>query len=119
MFRLIGRTMILSQGDTGALVIRVKTKGYAFAAGDKAVFTVRTGKGRLVMEHAADIGADGRAVIPFANTDTEGWMAGRYRWDVRVVLGAKTEDGRITDGRAVITPLPPGVFQLVEAVGRV
>lgn len=119
MFKLIGRTIWLSQGDTGALVLRVRSQGYAFADGDKAVFTVRTPKGRLVMERCADIETDGRAVIPFLNADTEGATAGSYHWDVRIVLGAETADGRITGGRAVITPLPPGVFQIVEAVGRV
>lgn len=119
MFKLNGRTIWLSQGDTGALVLRVRSRGYAFADGDKAVFTVRTSRGRLVMERAADIEADGRAVIPFLNTDTESVAAGSYRWDVRVVLGAETTDGRITGGRAVITPLPPGLFRIVEVVGHV
>lgn len=119
MFKLIGRTILLSQGDTGTLVLHVKTQGYAFAEGDKAVFTVRTPKGRLVKAFAADIAADGRAVIPFTNEDTEGWAAGHYAWDVRIVLGAEMTDGRVTGGRAVVTPLPPGLFQIVGAVGRV
>lgn len=58
--------------------------------------------------------------MPFVNEETDGFKPGVYSWDLRIVLGAVTqEDGSVTDGREVITPWPPSRLEVVKVVGEV
>lgn len=120
MFEVHGGRILLTRGDTGVLTVQAEAGGYAFTQRDRMVFTIRGANGRLLKEEAACIEPDGRAKVGFANEETQAWREGSYRWDVRYVLEAQTdENGRVQDGRAVITPMPPGEFRVMPAVGRV
>lgn len=57
--------------------------------------------------------------IPLVNDLTDGWRPDEYDWDIRYVLDAQLEDGKIVDGREVITPMRPGKLVIVKAVGKV
>ena len=43
----------------------------------------------------------------------------QYDWDIRYCINATVADGRVTDADEVVTPMMPGVFEVVKAVGRV
>lgn len=117
MFETNGRTIRLSAGDTG--IIGFEVKGTALAEGDLAVFTVRRRSGEMMMEKVLTP-EDNVLKVPFLNADTERWREGEYLWDLRIVLGARTDaDGHVTDGREVITPFAPGALRVMKAVGRI
>lgn len=63
---------------------------------------------------------DGLFYVPFVNEETDGWKPGAYSWDIRFVLDAQEdENGRVKDGREVITPWPPSRLEVVKVVGEV
>lgn len=58
--------------------------------------------------------------MPFINAETDRWKPGVYQWDIRIVLDARMQtDERVTDGREVITPWPPSLFEVIKVVGEV
>ena len=58
--------------------------------------------------------------VPFTNEETDGWKAGEYEWDIRIALEAVLDaQGRVTDGREVITPWAPGKLEVVKVVGEI
>ncbi len=118
MFHAHGTTVFITKGDTGLLTLIAE--GHAFGPGDRAVFTVRRPGGATLMQAVATPEADGKAQIGFEHEATEKWRPGCYSWDVRYVLDAEMdEQGRVTGGREVITPMRPGEFHVLEAVGKV
>lgn len=87
---------------------------------DKAIFTVKTGSGVVMMERVYDLDEDGSFLVCFHNADTELFGAGSYMWDVRYVLNPYyDENGRIVDGDQVITPYGPQNLVLQGVVGTV
>lgn len=119
MFELNGTRIRLTQGDTGILTLNDVAGEHVFTDADRAVFTVRKPGGTLVTDMVLTPEADGTVRIPFTNDLTDGWKPGDYRWDVRYVLGAVMDNGRVVDGNEVITPMLPGVLTILEAVGRI
>ena len=119
MFELSGTRVRLTQGDTGILTILPGEGDHVFTDADRVVFTVRKQSGAIVTEMLLTPEADGTVRIPFTNDLTDGWKVGDYRWDVRYVLGAVMDNGRVVDGAEVITPMLPGTLTIVEAVGRI
>lgn len=119
MFELDGTRIRLTQGDTGILTINAKASEHVFTDADKAVFTARKQSGSLLVEMVLQPEADGRVQIPFTSDLSDGWKPGDYKWDIRYVIGAVMENGRVVDGAEVITPMTPGTLTIVEAVGRV
>lgn len=119
MFELNGTRIRLTQGDTGILTITAKESDHVFTEADKAVFTARKQSGALLVEMMLQPEADGRVQIPFASDLSDNWKPGDYKWDIRYVIDAVIENGRVVDGREVITPMTPGTLTIVEAVGRV
>lgn len=86
---------------------------------DRAVFTVKRKTGAVLIQKIA-APQDGVFYIPFVNEETDGWKPGTYSWDLRIVLGAKTDNaGAVVDGREVITPWEPSVLEVVKVVGDV
>ena len=119
MFELSGTRIRLTQGDTGILTILPGEGDHVFTDADRVVFTVRKQSGAIVTEMLLTPEADGRVQIPFTNSFTDGLEPGSYKWDVRYVLGAVLENGKVVDGAEVITPMLPGTLTIVEAVGRI
>ena len=119
MFELYGNRIRMTQGDTGILTMLAGESGHVFTDADRAVFTVRRQSGALAAEMMLTPEADGTVQIPFTNGLTEGLEPGSYKWDVRYVLGAVMDNGRVVDGAEVITPMLPGTLTIVEAVGRI
>ena len=116
MFEMHGRTIRLSQGDTGVAAFRVE--GVTLTDEDRGVFTLGRGGSRVLQKVILPEGALVR--VPFVNEETDGLAPGLYEWDLRIVLGAKTdEQGGVTDGREVITPWPPSRLEVVKVVGKV
>ena len=119
MFELSGTRIRLTQGDTGILTILPGEGDHVFTDSDRVVFTVRKQSGAIVTEMLLTPEAGGTVQIPFTNGLTDGLEPGSYKWDVRYVLGAVLENGRVVDGAEVITPMLPGTLTIVEAVGRI
>lgn len=118
MFQINGRSIVISRGDTGILTIA--PDGVTLTDADRAVFTVRRQSGGILCQKVAAPMEDGKIYIPFTNDETDGWRADVYEWDARIVLDAVTDaDGKVTDGREVITPWPPSRFEVVRTVGLV
>ena len=117
MFRVRGRTIEVSAGDTG--VIRFAAEGAALTQADRAVFTVKKRSGETVIEKIA-VPQGNEIRIPFVNADTEHLRADTYLWDIRYVLDAKMDEkGAVTDGREVITPMLPGAMHVMKVVGSI
>lgn len=117
MFTVSGRTIRLSRGDTGVIHFAVEGKGLTDE--DRAVFTIRRRSGAMLLQKVIPP-VDGAFFVPFTNDETDGWQPGEYSWDIRIALGAVTdENGRVTDGREVITPFPPSRLEVVKVVGEV
>lgn len=86
---------------------------------DRAVFTVRRPNGSALIQKVLSP-QDGLFYMPFTNEETDGWKAGVYSWDLRVVLDAQMDaTGMVRDGREVITPWPPSRLEVVKVVGKV
>lgn len=117
MFRIRGRTIELSAGDTG--VIRFSAQGVTLTPADRVMFTVRRKNGDAVI--CKLVTPDGNEVlIPFVNEDTEHLRADTYEWDVRYVLDAQMDGtGAVVSGREVITPFMPGSLHVMKVVGSV
>lgn len=119
MFELSGTRIRLTQGDTGILTINAKDSDHVWTEADKAVFTARKQSGSLLVEMVLQPDPDGMVQIPFTSDLSDNWKPGDYKWDIRYVVDAVMEAGRVVDGREVITPMTPGVLRIEEAVGRV
>lgn len=118
MFDLDHMTITMSIGDTGAVYVR--GVGYDFSENDRAVFTVRTPNGGLMIEREYQMDENGGFILCFHNADTEGYPAGTYSWDVRYVINPyRDETGAIVDGDQVITPYPPQSLILQRTVGTI
>lgn len=118
MFELSGTRIRLTQGDTGILTITAKKSDHLFTSEDVAVFTVKRGS-TIVVEMLLQPEPDGRVQIPFDSDLTDNMRVDTYEWDVRYCIDATVSGGRVVDAREVITPMRPGVFEIVKAVGRV
>lgn len=118
MFEVHGTRIRLTQGDTGLLTIKVRSER-PLTDDDRAVFTVRRPSGGIMAEMVLTPQEDGTVQVPFTNALTDGWKPGIYAWDVRYVLGAVIDGGKVTDGREVITPMSPGQFEITRAVGQI
>ena len=116
------KTIRMHRGDTGSLTIRVT--GYTYGEDDRAVFTVKSPSGTVVMERVYPL-AENAFVVTFANGDTDYLAAGNYKWDVRYVVDPTYVDGKITDGPGVATPRDPSnperAFDLIlyDTVGQI
>lgn len=116
MFEVHGRTIRISQGDTGIVTFRVE--GAQLTDADRAVFTAKGSGGRLIQKVIAP--QEGLIRVPLTNEETDGWKPGLYSWDLRIVLEAQVDaQGAVTDGREVITPWPPSRLEVVKVVGRI
>ena len=117
MFSVDGTTISLSVGDTGA--IEFTSTGYTFASEDRAIFTIRTATGVAVIEEEHEL-TDGAFTQYFHNSDTDGYAAANYTWDVRYVINPyRDSNGKIVDGDQVITPMTPQTLTLLPVVGDV
>lgn len=118
MFDVNGMSIKMTAGDTGAFVMHVT--GYEFGANDYLIFTVKTGSGGVMIERPYQPDANGDILVCFYNSETEGYGAGLYLWDVRIVINAyRNEKNRIISGDQVITPYEPQSFELISPVGTV
>lgn len=115
MFEANGNRIRISRGDTGVLTFTAN--GTQLTENDRAVFTIRRRNGGVVLEKTI-IPEDNRVYVPFTNEETQRLREGDYEWDIRYALDAVLDsDGRVTDGREVITPMRPGTLTIERVVG--
>lgn len=126
MFEVTGTSVRLTQGDSGLMTLVVD--GVTLTENDRAVFTLAKALrgngeykkiGPTVLEAVLVPDVKRNAFqMPFVSSETETLLVGQYLWDVRIYIDAQlAEDGRVTDGREVITPFPPGMFTIERTVG--
>ena len=117
MFAVSGRKIRLSRGDTGIIPFRVE--GVTLTNADRAVFTVKRKSGAALIQKVI-APEENIFYVPFTNDETDGWKEGEYSWDIRIALDAVLDaEGRVTDGREVITPWAPGRLDVVKVVGEI
>ena len=119
MFSVSGTRILLTAGDTGILTIKAKKTDHVWTDADAAVFTIRRQGGGIVRESLITPDGDGTVQIAFTSDLTDEMKAGTYEWDIRYCVDAVKDAGRVVDAREVITPMRPGIFELIKAVGRV
>lgn len=121
MFDVDGMKVSITVGDTGA--VRIRGIGHRFNAEDRAVFSVKTGNGSVIMQRVFDgLETDGSFVVYFHSQDTIGRAAGSYQWDVRYLIHPYydgEDENRIIDADQVITPYDPQPLVLMRTVGDV
>lgn len=117
MFIVDGTRITMSRGDTGS--IDFDASGYNFTAADRALFSVKDGRGQIKKQTIHELTNNGFTVT-FYNADTDEWTPGNYLWDVRYVLSPQyDEQGNIVDGAQVITPMEPQRLTLLDTVGQI
>lgn len=117
MFDVSGRFIRVSRGDTGLITFSVE--GISLTENDRAVFTVKRRSGGIVIQKVIEPEGN-NILVPFVSGDTECLRPDTYEWDIRYVIDAvEDEDGRVTDGREVLTPFPPGEFKVMRTVGEI
>lgn len=117
MFSLNGKTLTITQGDTGNLAI--DTTGETFGASDRAQLTVTDKKQTVLLQKVAEI-SNGAAAFEFANADTADIPAGAYQWELRFVKNATITNGKITAGDEINTPFDgPMPMRIIEALGDI
>lgn len=117
MFSVDGTLISLSRGDTGS--IDFTATGYEFTAADRALFSMKNGRGQIVKQEIYEL-TDGVFTVTFYNSDTDELPAGNYTWDVRYVINPVFNDNNeIVDGDQVITPVGPQRLTLLEVVGNI
>lgn len=94
----------MHRGDTGAYYVNcARSSGRAFADGDVALYTVKSGT-TVKMEREYDLATDnGRFLIAFRNSDTDTWASGTYNTEIRVIINPIRLDGEPADGDIVRT----------------
>lgn len=118
MYDVTGKSIRLTAGDTAAFILNVG--GHTFTNDDAVIFTVKATTGAVVIEREYHPDANGDILVCFYNSETEGYSAGIYYWDIRVVINAyRNASGRIVDGDQVITPFEPQTFELITPIGTV
>ena len=120
MFRVSGNQISITAGDTALMAICPDETGYVPTANDRAIFTVRERpKRRALIEKTIAPEADGRFVVCFESEDTARLKPREYVWDVRLAIQANVdENGEVTDAEQIITPCPPGILFVMEAIGE-
>ena len=117
MFTVSGRTIRLSRGDTGIIPFRVD--GVSLTEKDRCVFTVKRKNGAVLIQKVI-APEENVFYMPFTNEETDGWKEGEYSWDIRIALEAVMDaEGRVTDGREIITPWAPARFEVRKVVGDI
>ena len=117
MFTVSGRTIRLSRGDTGIIPFRVD--GVNLTDKDRCVFTVKRRAGAVLIQKVIEP-EENVFYVPFVNDETDGWKEGEYSWDIRIALDAVLDaEGKVTDGREIITPWAPGKLEVIKVVGEI
>lgn len=117
MFEVNGQLIRVSRGDTGLITFAVA--GISLRENDRAVFTVKRRSGGVAIRKVIEP-EGGNILVPFVSGDTERLRPGTYEWDIRYVIDAvEDSEGRVTDGREILTPFPPGEFRIERTVGDV
>ena len=123
MYNVTDYNINLSRGDTGALVVNATAtlngEPYTFSADDRALFSIKSGNGEIIMQKAYEM-TDNSFTVYFLNQDTDSLSPGAYSWDVRYIINPYyDDDGKIIDGDQVITPKAPMNMTLLTVVGDV
>lgn len=132
MLRVTGKLIRMTRGDSELLTLHI-IRQTMFTERDRAVFTIGDGR-KAIFAHVSRLDVplpefvdapcavdrNGWIQVPLPHSVTAGWRAGIYAWDVRIVLDATVdEDGNVTGGREIHTPMSAGSFMLDEAVGQI
>ena len=121
MFNVQDRTITISRGDTGA--VRFYIDGYDFETAARAIFTLSTSSGVVIMRvvsNEGDLSDDGMFTVYFRHNDTADQSEGNYVYDVRVVIHPYyNASGDIINGDQILTPDDPGTFIIRGVVGKI
>ena len=108
MFQIDPNTcaVTMHKGDTGAYDVTLsRSDGEPFTENDVAIYKVTLGTTEMIRrEYALDGETNGKITIAFHNADTDTWATGSYSTEIRVVVNAVHQDGKVVNGDIVRTP---------------
>ena len=118
MIEIEGDDIRIPRGDTGAVTFGVNTT-YTFADTDRALFSVKSPSGELLISDTYQI-INNEFTVPFRVDTTNKWAIGTYQYDVRFLMSTHWDsDGNITGYDVVDTPKRPRNIQILNTVGEV
>ncbi len=116
MFKLIGTTLKITQGDTGTLTVNVT--GATFGSDDRVQLTVADKDKNVLLQKVAEF--DGNAAeFEFENADTADLEKGVYLWELRFVKDATVTGDVITGGSDIETPYESMTLQIIDALADI
>lgn len=114
MFKVEGKKITITKGDTAALTISATNR--TFAAADRAIFTIANKAGtEKLFEQEYELN-NGGFTVEFTNGITDDFNPGSYKWQIRyVITPTRDANNKIDGGAEVITPDDPQDF-VVQSV---
>jgi len=116
MFKLIGTTLKITQGDTGTLTVNVT--GATFGSDDRVQLTVADKDKNILLQKVAEFDGN-EAEFEFENADTADIEKGVYLWELRFVKDATVTGDVITGGSDIETPYESMTLQIIDALADI
>lgn len=116
MFKLIGTTLKITQGDTGTLTVNVT--GATFGSDDRVQLTVADKDKNVLLQKVAEFDGN-EAEFEFENADTADIEKGVYLWELRFVKDATVTGDVITGGSDIETPYESMTLQIIDALADI
>lgn len=116
MFKLIGTTLKITQGDTGTLTVNVT--GATFGSDDRVQLTVADKDKNVLLQKVAEFDGN-EAEFEFENADTADIEKGVYLWELRFVKDATVTGDVITGGSEIETPYESMTLQIIDALADI
>ena len=116
MFKLIGTTLKITQGDTGTLTVNVT--GATFGSDDRVQLTVADKDENVLLQKVAEFDGN-EAEFEFENADTADIEKGVYLWELRFVKDATVTGDVITGGSDIETPYESMTLQIIGALADI
>lgn len=115
MFKVDGKKITITKGDTASLTITATNR--TFASEDRAVFTVANKGATTILFEQEYALNDGAFTVEFTNSETDKWAPGQYLWQVRYVFTpTRDQNNKINGGLGVQTPDDPQGFVVQAAL---
>ena len=116
MFKLIGTTLKITQGDSGTLTVNVT--GATFGSDDRVQLTVADKDENVLLQKVAEFDGN-EAEFEFENADTADIEKGVYLWELRFVKDATVTGDVITGGSDIETPYESMTLQIIGALADI
>lgn len=119
------KKITLHRGDTG--IVPFKLTGYTFDPDDRALVTIKSSSGTVILKQLYEIDSEGMIRVEFTNGLTDRLNAEILNYDVRVAIKPiydQSDPPELIDvdfeaGGAVCTPESPLQIEILGTVGQI